>query len=105
MTQPRRFAVLRLDSTNAVQFRNPISRNVSVCHIANTEKCPYIGELTEDVSVVWCDSEAEAQGLIEYLVVNYPRNSYALTQVQSVYYIPDVPPVRAKFSDAGLLPA
>lgn len=105
MPTPRRYGVLKLDYDTRVTMRDDDTRQMFHAYIAQSDEYRYNGEFSEDTAVIYADTEPQALTIAAQLSQRFPRNSYAVFNVSTVFYVPDSPAVKAKFSDKGLLPA
>lgn len=99
MTTPHRYAIIKLDRQNRVN----VGPNVYVQH---SNRAPeWIGEISEDTTVIWIDTKDRIDGVMEWLHNTFPRNSYVFMETVFVSAVPFAPAQRAVYTDAGLIPA
>jgi hypothetical protein len=99
---PRKYAVVRLDGTNTCGIRTRTGDGQ--VYVQSQRSSEWVGEWQEDTSVMYCNDLETAEALVARLHQTYPKNSYCIMQTLVVSYLPPTPPVRARFTEQGLLP-
>ena len=104
MTTPRRYAVVQILPQFNFVVRDR-DRGLAVqSYVQQGRDQSWMGEITADTMVVWCDNRRDAEITLDYVQRTNRRNSYALCKVEEVTYVPETPSVRAEFTDQGLMP-
>lgn len=99
--------VVRFESQNSFPFTRPDRDRgtTGVAAVGLQDEAMWRGEHSSETLVYGVDSEADALHLQDFLISNYPRNTYLVAKTENVSYRPIGERVRARFTKEGLLPA
>lgn len=101
---PHRYAVVKIGRQQATHIRMALRGDGQVWQQMSDES-HWIGEITDDSDVYWVNDINTQRQLLATLQQMYPDNSYALMETTEVVWIPRGEAQRARFTDAGLVPA
>lgn len=102
---PKRYAVVKIGNTNEIGLRMVVARGAGLAYVQRSKETEWHGDFDDECQVYWCEDEGSQTQLMADLTRRFPDNSYAKMTTTEVVYVPRAEPQRARFTDAGLVPA
>ena len=102
---PHRYAVVKIGRMSETVIRMSHYRGNGIAYHQHGDETTWHGDLTDDCQVYWCDDVGTQDQLLHTLSQLFPDNSYAKVTTTDVVYVPRGEPQRARFTEAGLVPA